>query len=825
MAKALYEFGPFQLDPAGRRLLRDGEVVNVTPKALDTLLALVENRGRKLSRGELISTIWPDTTVGEHNLNQCIAVLRKTLDDNPRQPNYIATLPGHGYAFVAELRVIGNGVEQGDGTGNKDVRPKPARLPASGWQFRIMAGVALCALLLIGAGYYAVTHAHVRRNMLTQASPAIKIRRSVAVLNFENLSRQEDAAWLSTALAEMLTTELGAGGKLRTVPGEKVSRASNELELATGRPLSDKGAIERIHQNLGADVIVTGSYTVLAPPVGTDRQIRLDMRVQDVRSGEAIASIVQTGTVTELFSLVSRAGAEMRRDLSVPAISTEEDTSLQAALPANSEAARLYSQGLTRIRNFDMLGARDFLVQAVARDPDFPLAHLALASVWQFLGQQDNYTAETRKAWELSEHLSRENQLLIEGQYLQASNQWDKAIEADRSLLTFFPDNIEYGLRLADAQTYGGHAPDALHTVETLRKLPSPVSDDPRIDLAQAAAAGAATDLRQVVSATTHAADRAQKMGARLLYAHAISLQAGALGGLGETDKAIDLARKGGELCSQLGDMACVAADYRRVGIFEVERDPKAAEVAFRKALAIAQKIGARTEEGNNLNGLAAIYAGQGDFAKADPIYRQLLDYSRKNNYKWGTQMFLNNLGNDLILEGKLSEARKMEEEGLAISRQSGQKIGIADELVDLGEILELQGDLAGAQKNYEESVSVFREMGAGDTAFSNQILNGQLTASQLHVARIQALLGDRKKARSVLDDVESKPLLPGVALPIAYVHLAFGEKDAALNWVQKAVEERDAGTLNLRLEPYLKPLQSDPRFIALAKQAHAENR
>src|ERR1700678_1357060 len=104
MARVFYEFGPFLLDAAGRRVVRDGAAVMLTPKVFDTLLVLVEHHGRNLSRSELIARIWPETSVGEHNLNQSIAVLRKVLDDNPRQPDYIATLPGRGYSFIAEVR-------------------------------------------------------------------------------------------------------------------------------------------------------------------------------------------------------------------------------------------------------------------------------------------------------------------------------------------------------------------------------------------------------------------------------------------------------------------------------------------------------------------------------------------------------------------------------------------------------------------------------------------------------------------------------------------------------------------------------------------------
>jgi DNA-binding winged helix-turn-helix (wHTH) protein len=124
MARDFYEFGPFRLDQAGRRLLRDGAPVILTPKVFDTLLVLVEHHGQSLSRSELTARIWPETSVGEHNLNQSVAVLRKVLDDNPRQPNYIATLPGRGYSFIAE---VSHAEVQRAGNGNQ-----PSQLPANG---------------------------------------------------------------------------------------------------------------------------------------------------------------------------------------------------------------------------------------------------------------------------------------------------------------------------------------------------------------------------------------------------------------------------------------------------------------------------------------------------------------------------------------------------------------------------------------------------------------------------------------------------------------------------------------------------------------------
>src|ERR671929_228912 len=103
-AKQLYEFGPFRLDPAKRRLLRDGEPVQLTPKAFDTLLALVEQSGRTVEKDELMRRVWPGTVVEENNLNQNITALRKCLGDSRQESRYIVTVSGLGYRFVAGVR-------------------------------------------------------------------------------------------------------------------------------------------------------------------------------------------------------------------------------------------------------------------------------------------------------------------------------------------------------------------------------------------------------------------------------------------------------------------------------------------------------------------------------------------------------------------------------------------------------------------------------------------------------------------------------------------------------------------------------------------------
>src|SRR5262245_36939488 len=113
--RQLYEFGPFRLDVDERLLMRDGRMTPLPPKVFDTLLVLVENSGRVVSKDELMQSLWPDTFVEESNLTQNISQLRRALGDGAAGAQYIETIPKRGYRFVAgvqPLAVIGVSAEE-----------------------------------------------------------------------------------------------------------------------------------------------------------------------------------------------------------------------------------------------------------------------------------------------------------------------------------------------------------------------------------------------------------------------------------------------------------------------------------------------------------------------------------------------------------------------------------------------------------------------------------------------------------------------------------------------------------------------------------------
>src|SRR6266511_934993 len=248
-----------------------------------------------------------------------------------------------------------------------------AKRPSRNRSRRTAAIAGLAVLLFVGS--VLAYRALVAGRAATTASGAaarpeapVSVRRSVALLGFKNLSGRPERAWLSVALAEMLSTELAAGENLRTIPGENVARMKIELALADAESLA-ADTLGRIRTNLGTDLVVLGSY--LASGDQGSQKIRLDLRVQDAEKGETVASLTETGTEGDLSELVSRTSGHLREKLGIGALTDAQAKAARAAMPRDPRAAQLYAEGLSRLRHFDALKARDHLEKAVAAEPGF----------------------------------------------------------------------------------------------------------------------------------------------------------------------------------------------------------------------------------------------------------------------------------------------------------------------------------------------------------------------------------------------------------------------------------------------------------------------
>lgn len=621
--------------------------------------------------------------------------------------------------------------------------PAPAALPPSPparqpRKHGLKVGL-LAALILVAVGVGAIRFSQWRarqmepQQQLAQLIERMTPRRSIAVLGFKNLTGTPGTEWLSTGLAEMLSTELGAGGKLRIVAGENVARAKVELGLGDSESLAPDTLV-RLRTLLGTDAVILGSYATVEGPRG--RTIRLDLRLQDAARGETTARVAETATEAELFALVGRAGEKLRRELGVDESGGKV---AQAALAASPEAARLYAEGLQKLRLFDPVEARDLLARAVAADPGHAPAHSALAAAWAALGYDGKAREEARAALDRAGGLPEEEKLLIQGRYFETVQDWGQAAEIYWNLFSLFPDNLDYGLRLADVQTSAGRAEEALATATALRALPAPVNQDPRIDLAEAVAAGARADFKRQQTAAARASERGKAQGSPLLVAQARLLECRALRNLGQADRALAACEEGRRLYADAGDRSGVAEALTHAANVHYDRgDLPGAAGLYEQALTTYQELGNRGGEAGALNNMAVVLKSQGNLDRARQLYEDVLAICREIGSRSGEAFALNNLAGVLLRRGELGRAEELFSQALAIRREQGDRGGEAYALDNLGVVLRKRGDLSAARTRHEESLRIRREIGQkiGEVSSLNNLGTVLLEQGELAAAR-----------------------------------------------------------------------------------------
>jgi tetratricopeptide (TPR) repeat protein len=579
------------------------------------------------------------------------------------------------------------------------------------------------------------------------------------VLGFRNLAGRDDAQWLSTALSEMLTTELAAGERLRTIPGENVTRMKTELALADADTYASE-TLTRIRQNLGADLVVTGSYVTVG--AGDTSTLRVDIRLQDSRQGETLSLVSEMGAVSELLDLVARAGMRLRDKLGFQV----EETSVRASQPASSAAARLYAEGLIRLRQFDALGARSLFEQAIAADPRFPLAHTALANTWSQLGYDSRAKDAAARAFELSANLPRADRLLVEGTYRDMSSEWKEAIGIWQTLLTFFPDDVEHALRLANAQISSGAAKEGLATIEGFRKR-FPALTDPRLDLAEAQAAETLSDFKRMQSAASSAAEAGERLGARLLVASARLRQGAATLRQGQTSAAVTLFEEARTIYAAAGDKAGVSRTLNNLAsAISDGPDTTRTRALYDEGLAIARSIGEQDLVARFLNNIAIQERRAGNLQASLKMNRESLAIRREIGDRTNAAISLNNIGNVLLDLGDLQGASRNYEESAAMSREMGDRRGLARALYNHAESLKLQGEIARSRTTYEEALSIRRTI--DDPA--------SVATSLYGVGHIAGVQGDLATAEKVLSEALEMDRRSNRRRPMAYATYQLGD-------------------------------------------------
>ena len=342
-----YDFGPFRLDLAERRLLRGARPVQLTIKAFETLLALVEGDGRVIGKDELIARVWPGAVVEEGSLNVNIYTLRRALGETQGGAKYIETVPRRGFRFVAQVRATsdasktsknGRGAER-TVAGNK--RQPIAAAPGS-------------------------DHADGARAMRAR-----KVIDSLAVLPLVNAGHDAEMEYLSDGLTESIINSLSQLPQLRVMARSTVFRYK-------GREL-DPQAVGR---ELGVRAVLTGRVIQL------NENLIIRTELVDVADGWQLWGEQYNRNSADLLAVQEEISREISEKLRLK-LSGEQKKRLAKRYTESTAAYQTYLKGRFYWNKRTLEGLRrgvEYFQQAIRLDPDYALAYAGLADSHLLMG-------------------------------------------------------------------------------------------------------------------------------------------------------------------------------------------------------------------------------------------------------------------------------------------------------------------------------------------------------------------------------------------------------------------------------------------------------
>jgi TolB-like protein/DNA-binding winged helix-turn-helix (wHTH) protein/Tfp pilus assembly protein PilF len=354
----VYRFDDFLADPETWRLSRGGQEIHLEPVVLELLIYLIANRGRLVTRQELMDTVWGDTVISESALTKAVARLRKGLGDDSATHRYLETVRSRGYRFVAE-------VEEIERPNQPDLSPGKGR--ATIVRRALLASAAAVVVLIV------LTVSWLRGPQVeTSQAEAIG---SLAVLPLHNLTGDPEQDYYVDGLQDLLITELSRLSGLRVT-----SRQSTHRYRGSQLPATD------IAKELGVDALVEGSL------LRAGSKIEVTIQLIDGRSDEHLWAERYARESSYVFDLVS----DMAREIGTEIVSTTAPPGSQMpyhglAGPVDPRAIDAYALALTHMDRLTSDGVRIAIEQfqeAVDIEPEFVLAWGRLAVAYAVQGMQ-----------------------------------------------------------------------------------------------------------------------------------------------------------------------------------------------------------------------------------------------------------------------------------------------------------------------------------------------------------------------------------------------------------------------------------------------------
>jgi eukaryotic-like serine/threonine-protein kinase len=487
--KAVFEFGPFRLNPSERLLLREKTPVQLPPKAFDALLALVENQGRLLEKDELLRKVWPDAFVEESNLAQHISILRKALRDGEDGSQFIETVPRYGYRFVAEVRelssiaadtaILPGPISPGPILSGPTPSQPPSRRTESGGSeaatsgtaavaqaaearhgkvWKIAAPVLLVALLVVGERY----HRSHQNKRLTEKD-------SIVLADFANSTG--DPIFDDT-LKTALNVSLRQSPFLNVLSDGDVAKTLQQMIRPASTKLTSEIARE-LCLRAGSKAYLAGSIA------GLGSQYVLGLKAVNCQNRDTLAEEQVTAESKEkVLDALGEAASKLRTELGESLATVQKfDVPLEQATTSSLEALKAYSLGRKAAHEKGPAGALPYNQRAIEIDPNFAMGYWRVGEDYVSLGELGRANDYLTKAFQLQEHASEREKLVIAADYYRSvTGEVDKAAQTYQEEIESYPrESRAYGGLGNEFAEQGQYEKAAEMTRQALRLAPDDV--------------------------------------------------------------------------------------------------------------------------------------------------------------------------------------------------------------------------------------------------------------------------------------------------------------------------------------------------------------
>jgi DNA-binding winged helix-turn-helix (wHTH) protein/TolB-like protein/Tfp pilus assembly protein PilF len=384
----IYQVDDFRIDVAHLMLYHRGAEIPLAPKAVETLLVLIERRGEIVSKDELLEAVWPNAVVEESNLFLYLSLLRKTLGTQKDGSPYVETLRRRGYRFNGEVNLVGEERKDGPSSNGdewvpaelsattdrplENAEPAVDRLTSVGDELkRSKTGYALPALLavILLAGVLAVSFYWRSRRV---AATNLDKPKSIAILPFRSLVADNRDDSLELGMADTLITKLGNIRSIIVLPISSVCKFNgpDNDAIQAGQKLEVEWVLDA-HQQRDGD------------------RIRVNVRLIRVADG----SVIWTESFNEKYTdMLVDQGVIATRIASAlkPQLTNDERTLLGKRYTNNAEASEFdvfCRVNRLKVTKEGLNKALEFYGEAIKADPKFALAYAHMAEAYRTLGQ------------------------------------------------------------------------------------------------------------------------------------------------------------------------------------------------------------------------------------------------------------------------------------------------------------------------------------------------------------------------------------------------------------------------------------------------------